>query len=92
MAGFRSASEPYASLIAERLRARVGATWGLSETGASGPGGNRYGDPAGHACFAVRGPVDAVVTLETRNADREANMRAFARHALGLLQACIEKT
>ena len=91
MSGVRSASEPYASLIAERVRAKLGATWGLSETGASGPSGNRYGDAAGHACFAVRGPVDAVVTLETRSTDREANMRAFARHALELLQACVER-
>ena len=91
MSGIRSASEPYASMIAERVRSRLGATWGLSETGASGPRGNRYGDPAGHACFAVRGPVEAVVTVETKSADREANMRAFARHALELLQVCIEK-
>ena len=91
MSGIRSASEPYASMIAERVRSRLGATWGLSETGASGPRGNRYGDPAGHACFAVRGPVEAVVTVETKSADREANMRAFARHALELLQMCIEK-
>jgi nicotinamide-nucleotide amidase len=90
MAGLRSASEPYASLIAERIRAKLGATWGLSETGASGPKGNRYGDPAGHACFAVRGPVDAVVTLQTRSTDRETNMQAFARHALELLQTCLE--
>jgi nicotinamide-nucleotide amidase len=92
MSGVRSASEPYASLIAERIRSRLGATWGLSETGASGPSGNRYGDPAGHACFAVRGPRDAVITLETRSADRHANMHAFARHALELLQACIERS
>ena len=92
MSGIRSASEPYASMIAERIRSKLGATWGLSETGASGPEGNRYGDPAGHACFAVRGPRDAVVTLETRSANRDANMRTFARHALELLQTCIERT
>ena len=91
MSGIRSASEPYASMIAERIRSKLGATWGLSETGASGPEGNRYGDPAGHACFAVRGPLDAVVTLETRSANRDANMRTFARHALELLQTCIER-
>jgi PncC family amidohydrolase len=91
MSGVRSSSEPYASLIAERIRSKLGATWGLSETGASGPSGNRYGDAAGHACFAVRGPLDAVVTLETRSADREANMRAFARHALELLLTCVDR-
>src|SRR5215212_4048447 len=91
LSGVRSASEPYASLIAERIRAKLGATWGLAESGASGPSGNRYGDAAGHACFAVRGPVDAVITLETGSTNRDANMRTFARHALQLLQTCVER-
>jgi len=89
--GMRSASEPYAQLIARRVRERLGATWGLSETGASGPTGNRYGDAPGHACIAVSGPVDAVITLETGSADREANMRLFARRALELLADCVRK-
>jgi len=92
MAGIRSASEPFAQLLARRVRASLGATWGLAETGAAGPTGNRYGDPAGHACFAVAGPVDAVVTLKTWSADREANMWAFTRKALELLQGCLEKS
>ena len=41
------------------------ATWGVCETGATGPTGNRYGDDAGHACFAVAGPLERAVTLET---------------------------
>ena len=90
--GMRSASEPYAKLIAKRVREKLGATWGLSETGASGPTGNRYGDPAGHACFAVSGPVEAAITLETGNAEREANMRLFARRALALLEDCVRKS
>jgi PncC family amidohydrolase len=89
--GMRSASEPYAQLIARRIRERLGATWGLSETGASGPTGNRYGDAPGHACIAVSGPVEAVVTLETGSAHREANMRAFASRALTLLEDCIRR-
>ena len=91
MAGMRSASEPYATLLAQRIRARLGATWGLSETGASGPTGNRYGDSPGHACIAVSGPVEAVITVETGSAEREANMREFARRALVLLEACLRK-
>jgi nicotinamide-nucleotide amidase len=39
-----------------------GATWALAETGAAGPAGNRYGDSAGHACFAVSGPHEEVRT------------------------------
>ena len=90
MKGIRSASEPYARLMAARIRENVGATWGLSETGASGPTGNRYGDAAGHACIAVSGPVEAVITLETGSADREANMREFTRRALELLASCVK--
>ena len=90
--GMRSASEPYAQLLAKRVREKLGATWGLSETGASGPSGNRYGDAPGHACIAVSGPIDAVITLETGSAERAANMRLFTRRALALLGDCISKT
>ena len=81
----RSASEPYAAMLARQTRERLGATWGLAETGATGPTGNRYGDPAGHSCIAVSGPIDAVMTLRTGSDDRQANMRAFANRALELL-------
>jgi len=90
--GMRSASEPYAQLLAKRVREKLGATWGLSETGASGPTGNSYGDAAGHACIAVSGPVEAVITVETGSGDREANMREFTRRALALLEDCLGKT
>lgn len=85
MAGIRPATEPYAALLATTVQARFGATWGLSETGATGPTGNSYGDAAGHACIGVAGPVAATLTIETGAADREANMRAFAAAALELL-------
>jgi PncC family amidohydrolase len=91
MAGMRSASEPFAQLLAARVRAKLGATWGLAETGAAGPTGNRYGDAPGHACIAVSGPLDAVITLETASAEREANMRRFARRALELLADCLRR-
>jgi nicotinamide mononucleotide (NMN) deamidase PncC len=87
----RSASEPYAQLLARRVREKLGATWGLSETGATGPTGNRYGDAAGHACIAVSGPMESVITLETGSPDREANMHAFTRRALELLASCLRK-
>ena len=87
MAGMRSASEPYAQLMARRVREKVNATWGLAETGASGPSGNRYGDSPGHACIAVSGPLEAVITVETGSADREANMWRFAQETIGLLRS-----
>jgi len=85
MKGIRAASEPYALLLARRIRDKHGATWGLSETGAAGPTGNRYGDPAGHTCIGIVGPIERAVTLRTQSADRHANMVAFAMRALEVL-------
>lgn len=84
LTGLRPATEPYALLLGRTVRQRLSAAWGLAETGATGPAGNRYGDPAGHACLAVAGPVERVLTLETGQTDRLANMRAFAAGALDL--------
>jgi len=89
--GIRSSSEPYAVLKSRTMRERLGATWGLAETGATGPTGNRYGDAAGHACIAVAGPVERVITLETGHDDREKNMWAFAKRALELLETALSK-
>ncbi len=85
MQGLRPATEAYSLLIARRVRERLGATWGLGETGATGPSGNRYGDAAGHTCVAVSGSMERAITLETGSTDRQANMEAFAKRALELL-------
>ena len=63
--------------------------WGLSETGAAGPTGNRYGDPAGHTCIGLAGPIERAATLRTESTDRHANMRAFSMRALALLAEAI---
>ncbi len=91
MAGMRASTEPYALLLARRTRERLGTTWGLAETGATGPTGNRYGDAAGHTCIAVAGPSQSSLTLETGQTDREANMWAFAAKALEALQKAVEQ-
>ena len=85
MKGMRSASEPYAKLLANQIRGRFATDWGLSETGATGPTGNRYGDAAGHSCMGVAGPQPSVMTLETGSADRLGNMHVFASTALNFL-------
>ena len=90
MKGLRSSTEPYARLLATTVRERHGATWGLAETGAAGPAGNRYGDAAGHACIAVSGPHECVITLETAISDRQANMRTFALKAFEALSQAIQ--
>ena len=85
MKGIRSASEPYAKLLASQMRKRFATDWGLSETGATGPTGNRYGDAAGHSCIGIAGLEPSAMTLETGSADRLANMHVFASTALNFV-------
>jgi len=91
MDGMRSSSEPFAELLAATLRERLGTTWGVAETGAAGPTGNRYGDDAGHTCVAVAGPVSKVRTLETGSTDRGDNMWRFSAEALDLFMLCLRE-
>jgi nicotinamide mononucleotide (NMN) deamidase PncC len=74
---------------------RFGSTWGLAETGASGPSGNSYGDAPGHSCIALAGPLMGAaatsmsLTIESGLSDREQNMRRFAREALETLRSSL---
>ena len=86
LGGYRSATRENALIRARLARERFQATWGLGETGAAGPAGNRYGDPAGHAWIAVSGPKENAVKLSTGASDRLANMHTFADAALRLLE------
>ena len=90
--GIESSTEPYALMNSRNVRAALGTTWALSETGASGPTGGSHGNDPGHSCMAVVGPVERSITVETRVADREANMWMFAKAALELLEKCIRET
>ena len=87
---YRSASEPHALALARAARERLGADWGLAETGAAGPSGNRYGDAAGHTCIAISGATEIVRTVETEDDDRAANMDRFTEAALGLAAEIIK--
>jgi PncC family amidohydrolase len=87
--GMRASTEPYALLCATTMRERLGTVWGIGESGATGPTGNRYGDAAGHSCIAICGPQTRSITLETGSAEREANMWRFAREALALFEAVL---
>src|SRR4051794_34504858 len=40
----RASTEAHALVLARNIRKVMGSTWGLGETGATGPTGNRYGD------------------------------------------------
>lgn len=89
--GMVSATQDFALFEARSIREKMGASWGIGETGASGPSGNPYGNPPGHACIAVSGNIERVITLATGSADREANMWAFAAAALDLLATTLEQ-
>ena len=89
MRGIRASTEAYAQLGASTIRTRLNTHWGIAETGATGPTGNPYGDPAGHSCIAISGPLNRAITIETGNNDRVENMRVFANAALRLFSECL---
>ena len=90
LGGIRAATEHNALVRARIARERFATIWGVGETGAAGPTGNRYGDPAGHTCVAVVGPLERARTLRTGKSERMENMHAFAEAALKLLVECLE--
>lgn len=89
MTGIRSSTEPYVVLLARTVRDRMGATWGIAESGVAGPAGNRFGDAPGHTCVAVVGERELSRTIETGSDDRPANMRAFAAATMDLLHEAL---
>jgi nicotinamide-nucleotide amidase len=86
----RAATEKHAITLAQRIRTQLGTTWGIGETGAAGPSGNSYGDPAGHTCLGVAGPGQRAKSLNTGSADRAENMELFAAAALELFRDVLD--
>ena len=89
--GMRPSTEPYALMMARTAQKQFSASWALAETGATGPTGNRYGDPAGHSCIAIAGQTEQAMTLETGRSDRLENMHAFSAAALNFLLQAVSK-
>lgn len=89
--GMRAETEPYARMMAGRIRDSHRATWGLCESGAAGPSGSPYGDAAGHVCVAVAGTATDSRTIATGQSDRPVNMDLFARHLLSLFDAVLQR-
>ena len=79
------ATEEFTLLAARSVRDRYRTSWGVGESGAAGPAGNRYGDPPGHSVVAVAGLRQRALVLRTGESDRLSNMHAFAAAALQLL-------
>ena len=86
--GMRGASEEYALLQARSIRDNFHADWGIAESGSVGGSSHPSGAPAGCSCVAIVGPSGFEITrvTETQSDARIANMEAFTRAALGLLE------
>src|SRR5438093_7249261 len=90
--GIRSSTEAYALLKARTIRELLGATWGLAETGATGPTGNHYGDSAGHACLAVAGPGPGARPPPAGRGARQEKKLGIGRRAAAVAAASLGKT
>lgn len=89
--GMKPLTEEYGIACARQARALLDATWGISELGAAGPTGTRYGHDAGVSCVAVSGPLERAEMLATGDNDRVENMWRFTAAALDLLERTLKE-
>jgi nicotinamide-nucleotide amidase len=75
---------PVAGAMANGVRTRLGATFGLATTGVAGPD-PADGQPVGTAHIAVSAVDDTVVRTIALTGDRDEIRRLTVEHALGLL-------
>ncbi|MEO1729113.1 MAG: CinA family protein [Pseudomonadota bacterium] len=88
--GMTSATEEYALLQARGIRDRLGAQWGIAESGSAGSSKHPLGVVSGRSVAAVVGPdIERIAVVETQSDDRIANMESFTRNALDLLEATL---
>jgi PncC family amidohydrolase len=88
--GMQSVTGDYALLQARAIRDRFGAQWGIAESGSAGSSRHPMGVASGRSVAAVAGPAGEWTALaETDSDDRIANMAAFTRNALDLLERAL---
>jgi nicotinamide mononucleotide (NMN) deamidase PncC len=86
--GMRGASADYALLQARAIADNFHAQWGLAESGSVGGSSHPSGAQPGRSVAALVGPgTQRTAMVETGSDDRIANMAAFTRNALALLEA-----
>jgi len=86
LAAHGAVSEPVARAMAEGVRTRNHATYGLSVTGIAGPGGGTADKPVGTVFLALAGPFPTVVERNYNPTDRETFKQVTAQQALDLLR------
>ncbi|MBL8616071.1 MAG: CinA family nicotinamide mononucleotide deamidase-related protein [Deltaproteobacteria bacterium] len=85
IAAHGAVSREVAVALAEGIRARAGATWGLGVTGIAGPGGGSPDKPVGTVHVALAGPAGVVHRALKLPGDRPRVQRVAAATALSLL-------
>jgi nicotinamide-nucleotide amidase len=76
--------------MAEGIRQRLGATWGVATTGNAGPDSSE-GKPVGTVFIAVAGPRTSAVRELSLSGDRAAIRRSSTAAALSLLLGTLEE-
>jgi nicotinamide mononucleotide (NMN) deamidase PncC len=77
--------------MAERIKARLGADWGLATTGYAGPGGGDAARPPGTVFLAVAGPgVSRARALTLPGGRSQVQDRSTAAALDGLRRALLE--
>lgn len=90
--GMRGAIDEYALLQARSIAANFRSDWGLAESGSVGGSAHPSGAPAGRSVAALAGPGgEHIRQIDTASDDRIANMAAFTRNALALLEDALAR-
>ena len=90
LAAHGAVSEPVARALAEGVRARVGATWGLGVTGIAGPSGGTPEKPVGTVHLALAGPDGTAHRRIHLPFERERVLTFTVGAALDLLRRAVE--
>lgn len=84
-------SEAVARAMAEGVRARLGATWGIATTGYAGPDGGGAANPPGTVHVAVAGPRGGEHRAWRVPGPRPVVQERTVRSAIDLLRRCLIK-
>jgi nicotinamide-nucleotide amidase len=90
MKGIQPSTDQYVKTLAQAMHAKMGTTWCIGESGATGPTGS-YKNAPGHAALCILGPVEKTLILETADDDRQRNMWVFSDKALELLEQALDE-
>ena len=90
LAAHGAVSEPVARQLAESIRARAGASWGLGTTGIAGPGGGTADKPVGTVHIALAGPEGTWHRRLRLGGGRERITRLATGAALDMLRRALQ--